>query len=176
MTTISIADKLNFIFESFKKNAAIFLFTIPFILAGSIVVYFATQADEPFGMYVFGITFIAVPLLIILYTFPSSFMYYYEQAIAKKYGYYTKATIIDKEIEDVSYTRTDGGSVITIKNYNYIITYVFDYKSVTYSNSFSVEDKTVFDDLKLKSLIPIKFLRTAPGKATVLIRNLTKKK
>ncbi|WP_298502719.1 hypothetical protein [uncultured Maribacter sp.] len=176
MITVSIVDKLNFIFESFKKNAAIFLFTIPFILVGSIVFYFATQADESFGMYVFAITFIVVPVLIILYIFPSSFMHYYEQALSKKYGCYTKATIVNKEIEDVSYTRRDGRSVVTIENYNYIITYAFDYKSVTYSNSFSVEDKAVYDDLKLQSSIPIKFLRQAPENATVLMRNLVKKK
>lgn len=176
MTAISINNRLKFILESLKKNAAIFLFTLPFILVGSIVVYFATKSNEPFGLYVFGITFITVPLLIILYTFPSSFMHYYEQAIAQKYGYYTKATIVNKEIEDVSYKRTAGRKIKTINNYNYIVSYIFKYKSITYNNSFTVEDKIVFDELELQSLIPIKFLRTAPKKATVLMRNLIKPK
>jgi hypothetical protein len=180
MSTISIIDKLYFTLESFKKNSAILFISLPFILGGSIVLYFATQAEESFGLYVFGITFITVPLLIVLYTFPSSFMYYYEQEIAKKYGYYTKATIIDKEIEYVSYFSSKGfvGEVgykkEKVEQFNYLITYTFKYKNIVYNNSFYVDDKTVFDELELQSLIPIKFLRTTPKKATVLMRNLTK--
>jgi len=37
------------------------------------------------------------------YTIPSSFLYYYEKAIIKKYGGYTTATVIKKYIEDLSY-------------------------------------------------------------------------
>ena len=169
MTKLTINDRLNFTLASLKKNGFIFLISIPFLVVGLIVAYFAKRVDDSFGLYVFGITFIIVPLLIIIYTFPSSFMYYYEQAMTKKYGYYTKATVTNKEIEDVSSRRSIAEGVGVIKEYNYLISYTFNYKSITYSNSFYVDSETVFNEIKLQSLVPIKFLRIEPKKTTVLI-------
>ncbi|MCH3880971.1 MULTISPECIES: hypothetical protein [Tenacibaculum] len=175
MTTIPFKDKLKFALVSLKKNAPILLLCLPFIIVGSTVIYFAAKTNLSAYIFIFGILFIGIPLFIIFYTMPSSLLYYYEQEMAKKYGYYSKATVTHKEIEDTSYTQKAGSKINKIEEFNYLVSYTFNYRNKTYNNSFYVDEKTVFNKIELGDSISIKFLRTDPKKATVITRSLPKK-
>ena len=95
------------------------------------------------------------------YTMPSSLLYYYEKAVIKKYGSYTKAIVIDKKTEDCSYTNTIGGRTEIVKEYHYYFTYKFTYKT-EFTNSFYVKSQLCFDKIEIGSEIPIKFLKSKP--------------
>lgn len=176
MGKFRLTDKFNFFKIALLKNSAILLIASFFILIGVAIIYFNFRYKNSIILYFVGAFVIALPLFGVLFTFPSSFMYYYEQAMTKKYGYYTKATITNKEIEDTSHYTTIGRAGHAgyrkdwIEELNYLVTYSYKYKNATYNNSFYVDDKTVFSELELQSLIPIKFLKTDPKKATVLIK------
>lgn len=180
MQNIRLTDKFNFFRIALLKNSGILLIASLFILIGVAIIYFNFVHEKSIILYVVGAFVVALPLFGVLFTVPSSFMHYYEQAMTKKYGHYTKATITNKEIEDASYYETVGtvGNAgyrkDWIEQYNHLVTYTYKYKNNTYNNSFYANDNTIFEALKLQSLIPIKFLKTDPKKATVLVKNLTK--
>ena len=103
---------------------------------------------------------------------PSSFLHYYEQAQAKKYGAYTTAQIIEKEEKDVSYFDNVDNREIRIEEFQYFLTYAFDYNDKTYQNTFLVASKNCFEALPVGAVIPIKFLKTNPNTSSVRNRKM----
>ena len=171
---ITISDKLDFTKESLKKNRGILLIGALFIVIGSVLIYIATGIENHIFLYIFGGIFIAFPLFIIVYTMPSSFMYYYEQAQIKKYGSFTTAVITHKEIEDNSYTEKIDNRIERIEELNYLISFTFNYQNNEFVNSFYVNTKEAFEALKIGNSIPIKFLKTDPKKSSVRLIKLSK--
>ncbi len=105
---------------------------------------------------------------------PSSFLYYYEQAQTKKYGAYGTAKIIKKEEKDVSYFTRKNKIEQKTEEFQYFLTYTFEYNNTNYHNTFLVAGKNCFGTLTEGASIPIQFLRSNPKKSTVRRKKLAK--
>jgi len=170
---ISFKDKLQFTKNSLGKNAGPLLIMFLFIVLGAVIIYIGLRNNITF-LWVFGIIFGSMPLLMLIFTMPSSFLYYYEQAQTKKYGAYTTASIIEKEEKDVSYFTRKNKVEQKIVEFQYFLTYTFEYNGAAYEGTFLVARKNCFDLLTIGKEIPIQFLRTNPKKSTVRRRKLAK--
>ena len=160
---VNLKDRINFCKTALKKHLFLILGGLLFISIGCILIYIGTIVNEDsLFFYIFGGFFIAFILFIWIYTLPSSFMFYYEKALVKKYGSYTTATIISKTKEDHSYEDGIGKHKKHVEFYMYLIEYQFSHNSKDYINHFYLNEKTVCDKLEIGDSIPIKFLRTNP--------------
>jgi hypothetical protein len=168
---ISFKDKLQFIKFSLRKNAGPLLIMLALMLLGSIVIYIGLKTNITF-LWIFGIVFCSIPFLMLIFTMPSSFLYYYEQAQTKKHGAYTTATIAEKEEKDVSYFTRKNKIKQKTEEFQYFLTYTFEHNGATYESTFLVAGKNCFDLLTIGKEIPIKFLRTNLKKSTVRRRKL----
>ncbi len=170
---ILFKEKLSFFIESLRKNLNPLLIMLLFLFLG-IGLFAIGYYGDTVVVLIMGIFFIGFSLFAISYTMPSSISYYYEKAIVKKYGVYSVANIINKEIEI-------GGEVIKhgkrIKHNDiYIISYVFEYKGKAYKGIFLVDYKEDYDNFEIKEEVPIRFLRINPEKSTIRMRKLIKEK
>lgn len=141
------------------------------MLLGVFVIYLGFRFSVTF-LWIFGIVFSGIPFLMFIFTMPSSFLYYYEQAQTKKYGAYTTASIIEREAKDVSYFTRKSNKQLKTEEFQYFLTYTFEYKSSSYKNTFLVAGKNCFDVLLKRKEVPIQFLRTNPKKSSVRRRKL----
>ncbi len=157
-----------------KKHSGILAILLIFIAIGILLIYIATKIEKPIALYGFGGFVMVFSLFVFFYTIPSSFLYYYEQEITKKYGSYTIAKITNKEIEDHSYQEKADGHIDYIEEFHYLLSYVFEYNETTYENSFYVNSLACYEKLTIGAKIPIKFLRTNPKKSSVRRVKLSK--
>ena len=164
-------DKLQFTKISLQKNSGPLGIMLLFVVLGILLIYIGIKTNTTF-LWVFGAIFGGLPLLGIIFTMPSSFLYYYEQAETKKFGAYTTAKITKKEAKDVSYFTKKSNAKIKTEEYQYFLTYTFNHNSTTYENTFLVAGKNCFDALAEGTSIPIQFLRSNPKKSTVRRRKL----
>lgn len=167
----TFSDKLQFSKIALQKNGGPLLIALVFMALGAIVVYLGLRYQVTF-MVVFGGLFGGIPAIGMLFTMPSSFMYYYEQAQTKKYGAYTTATIIAKEVKDVSYVTGKGNIKTKVEEFQYFLTYSFEHDGKPYENTFLVASKSCFDVLNIGTSIPIQFLRTNAKQSSVRRRKL----
>lgn len=167
----TLSDKLQFTKTSLQKNSGPLLIMLLFVVLGIFLVYLGLRTETTF-LWIFGAVFGGLPLLGILFTIPSSFLYYYEQAQTKKYGTYGTANIIEKEEKDVSYIDKVGNRRVNVKAFQYFLTYAFEHNGQSYQNTFLVAGKNCFDALEISEEIPIRFLRTNPKKSTIRRRKL----
>mgnify|MGYP001803329234 CR=1 FL=1 len=114
----TLGDKLQFSKIALQKNGGPLLIALVFMVLGAVVVYLGIRYEVTF-MVVFGSVFAGIPALGMLFTMPSSFLYYYEQAQTKKYGTYTTANIIAKEAKDVSYVTGKGNNKSLTEEFQY---------------------------------------------------------
>ncbi|WP_350284924.1 hypothetical protein [uncultured Croceitalea sp.] len=169
---LTFGDKLQFSKIALQKNGGPLLIVMVFIVLGAVVVYLGIRYQVTF-MVVFGSLFAGIPVLGMLFTMPSSLLYYYEQAQTKKYGANTTATIIAKEAKDVSYVTGKGKNKSKAEEFQYFLTYSFEHHGKWYENTFLVASKNCFDVLTIDSSIPIQFLRTNPKQSSVRRRKLS---
>ncbi|WP_394973539.1 hypothetical protein [uncultured Croceitalea sp.] len=170
---LSLKDKLHFTKVSLRKNSGPLLIMLLFIVIGAFLIYLGLRTNTTF-LWIFGIVFGGIPLLILIFTMPSSFLYYYEQAQTKKYGAYGTAKIIEKEEKDVSYFTRKNKIEQKTEEFQYFLTYTFEYNNTNYHNTFLVVGKNCFGTLTEGASIPIRFLRSNPKKSTVRRRKLAK--
>nr|WP_297913831.1 hypothetical protein [uncultured Allomuricauda sp.] len=169
----TFSDKVNFSLFSLRQNSGPLFGIALFLLIGIIALLFGITKDIVF-LYFFGGIFILVPTCIFVYTMPSSFLYYFEQAETKKFGTFGYAKIIDKITKDTSYQLYKHGKKITVEEFQFFITYNFEYHGKLFSNTFLVADMACYQALGLGKEIPIQFLRNNPEKSSVRRRKLAK--
>jgi hypothetical protein len=123
----------------------------------------------------FGLLFFSFSGSFLLYTMPSSFKYYYEQELTKKYGSYTTANVTNKRIDDYSHTSStiENGQAKEYKEYLYAIEFEFSYNNRSYSNECFFEEQVAYDAITWDTKIPIKFLKTNPEIVTLRRRKLS---
>ena len=171
MTQQSISEKLELIIKSSKAYRGVLLIGLLFIGVGAVLITIGVRFDITF-LIVFGSIFIAVALFFLIFTLPSSILYYYEKALLKKYGKYTNATILEKEIINNSYYDKNTYAVDSaskgalIEELSYLLNFSFEYQNQMYKNSDFVE-KNEYEKLNNGDLIPIHFLRTDPKKSFI---------
>lgn len=172
---IPFSDKLNFFKFSLKKNSGPLSIGLIFIIIGVVLMYIGYFIADNNFLIGFGFTFFSFSGSFLLYTMPSSFTHYYEQALTKKYGKYATAKVIKKRIDDYSYTSNtfESGQLKHYEELLYAIEFQFDHDHITYYNECFFEDKTVYDAITIDTPIPIKFLRNNPEKVTVRHRKLS---
>ncbi|MBQ0734188.1 hypothetical protein [Aquimarina celericrescens] len=171
---VTLKDRIDFSIRSIKKHSGILAILLLFISIGSFLIYIGTRTEDYIFFYAFGGLMAGMSLFAFWYTMPSSFLYYYEQEMTKKYGSYAIAKITHKEIEDRSYQEKVGNRIDHIEELHYIISYTFEYRNIMYNNSFYVAGEACFNGLTIGSTIPIKFLRTNPKKSSVRRLKLSK--
>lgn len=167
----SFNDKLRFTKAALNKNSGPLLICLLFILLGTILIFIGIKYSVTF-LYVFGGIFVGIPLSIIIYTIPSSFLYYYEQEATRKYGTYGTATIIESEIINAPDYKNFDTKKIEVDEQQYLLTYSFVHNGIANKNSFMVATKACFDALQIGTEIPIQFLITNPSKSRVRRRKL----
>ena len=172
---ISFSDKLSFFKASLKKNAGPLLIGLTFIILGFVVAYIGYFVADNNFLTGFGLTFIAFSVFFLLYTMPSSFMYYYEQEMTKKYGSYTTATVADKRIDDYSHTSStfENGKAKHHEEFLYVIEFTFNYNDQSYSNECYFNQKATYERILVGDELPIKFLRHDPNIVTLRRRKLS---
>ena len=162
---LSIADRIKFSAQAIKKNWGVLAILGVFALGGGFLVFLAPKIETPIALYVFGGAFIGVSVFTFIITMPSSLRYFYDQAYIEKYGGYTTAKIIHKEIHDTSYTDDETGRVI--EELAYLLTYSFTYFGETIEGTFYVSTRNCYDKIQTGTEIPIKFLKTKPTQSSV---------
>jgi hypothetical protein len=167
----SFKDKLQFTKYSLQKNGGPLGIMLLFVVLGIFLIYLGLRTNTTF-LWIFGVVFGGAPLLLLIFTMPSSFLYYNEQAETKKFGAYTTVKITEKEAKDVSYYTKKSKGRRKIEEFQYFLTYVFEHHSTSYENTFLVAGKNCFDALAEGTSIPIQFLRSNPKKSTVRRRKL----
>ncbi len=171
MNYLSISEKIGLFLTALNENKGILFMGSVFIAIGSILLYIGLLNKEV-ALSIFGIFFICFSLFFLLFTMPSSIAYYYEQALAKKYGTSTNATLIAKEtIDQLGNHATEANHEVDI---NYQVTFSFEYKDNHYEASEFI-DKQTFDVVNLGDSIPITFLNTKPSKAKIRSQKLKNK-
>jgi len=172
---IPFSDKLKFFKAALKNNTGPLLIGLTFIVLGLVVAYIGYFAAENNFLTGFGLTFIAFSGFFLLYTMPSSFMYYYEQEMTKKYGSYTSATVADKRIDDYSHTSStlENGQAKHYEEFLYVIEFVFNYKDKSYSSECYFNEKETYERILIGDELPIKFLRHDPNIVTLRRRKLS---
>lgn len=146
-----------------------------FIGVGCLVIFIGSVVNEGrWFLYIFGGTFIGFSLFFLIATMPSSFAYYYEQALVKKYGSYGTAFIRSKAVLDRSYTEKRGVRAVQVAQYHYELTYEYEYLQQVYTNTFHVAGKSCFDSLSIGATIPIQYLKVKPNQSTVRRVKLSK--
>ncbi|PNW29096.1 hypothetical protein [Formosa algae] len=166
---ISFSRKIKFIQIAIKKNGGILILLSFFLFLGIAMIWFSYRAGVLL-MVAFGIFVTGMALFTIVYTIPSSIMYYYEKEVIKKYGAFTTAVITKKEIEDHSYI--DDETKKKVEEVTYLIEYTFEYNYKHFSTFSIVENKEFYDQLTIGLDIPIKYLKTNPNKSSVRMRKL----
>lgn len=176
MRNLTLREKLQLLIRSSKEYSMILLIGFIFIATGSLLITFGWYENMIY-LIVFGSIFIGLSLFFIGYTIPSSISYYYNKALAKKYGKYTEAQLTAKEIIDLSYTDNDQYNPETKKygvrviEESFLLTYTFSYAGKMYENQDDV-DQEVYHKLELGAAIPIQFIATNPEKAYIRKRKL----
>lgn len=161
---LSLSDRIKFSIAAIKKHGFLLAFGLSFLGVGCFLIYLGIKYDNNITLLIIG-GFVTLFMGFFLgYTMPSSLLFYYEKAVIKKYGSYTYATVIKKHIEDHSYVEKIDNRINPVKEFHYIIDYVFTYKK-EYTNSFYVTSKACFDKIEIGSEIPIKFLKIKPEQA-----------
>ena len=170
----TFSDRKNFIKQAIKPHFGILGIGFAIILFGVLFAFIGLKVENGLGFIIFGGLFIALSLAFMLYTLPSSFMYYYEQAEIKKYGSYTTAKVINKRVDDYSHSNStfNGGSKKTIETYLYVVVFEFTYNNTIYNSECFFEHKSTYDAIAMHSTLPIKFLKTKPQKVTLRRKKL----
>jgi len=170
----TVSDQIRFIKQAFKPHFGILGIGFAIILFGVLFAFIGFKVENGLGFILFGGLFIVLSLAFMLYTLPSSFMYYYEQAEIKKYGSYTTAKVINKRVDDYSHSNStfNGASKKTIETYLYVIAFEFSYNNTIYNSECFFEHKSTFDAITIHSTLPIKFLKTNPQNVTLRRKKL----
>lgn len=173
---IPLNDRLQFLKKVFSKHLGLLVVSSVFIILGFVLITIGYYKAESNFLIGFGITFITVTGSILLYTMPSSFKYYYEQEITKKYGSYAYAIVIDKKTHDYSHTSNsfEGGKLKHYEEYLYAVEFQYTYNNETYSSECFFEEKSTFDLIYVNAKLPIQFLKHNPSKVKVRRRKLSK--
>ena len=100
-----------------------------FMAAGALVVWAAPILDDAWFVHAFGWLFILFPLAIMVWTMPSSLMFYYEKQVVAKYGRSADAVVTD------TYTEVLDDAVTL-----YYVDYEFTYKKTRQFGTFYVDD------------------------------------
>ena len=113
----TFSDRKNFIKQAIKPHFGILGIGFAIILFGVLFAFIGLKVENGLGFILIGGLFTVLSLAFMIYTLPSSFIYYYEQAEIKKYGSYTTAKVINKRVEDYSHSNStfNGGSKKTIE-------------------------------------------------------------
>ncbi|MDO6597602.1 hypothetical protein Q4512_11810 [Oceanihabitans sp. 2_MG-2023] len=171
----SFSDRKNFTLFALKQHIGLLGIWLVFILFGCFFIFLGNNIEkEGYGFILFGIAFIVLSSTFMLFTLPSSIIYYYEQALTKKYGSYTTATITNKRIDDYSHTTSsfDGGKSKKIAEFLYAIEFQFSYNNQVFEGECFFEHQATFEAITLETQLPIQFLKTNPKKITVRRRKL----
>ncbi|AXO81561.1 hypothetical protein DZC78_14590 [Olleya aquimaris] len=174
---VTFNDQKHFITEAIKPHLGLLGIWLIFIVFGSFFIYLGNHIEQNgIGFVIFGYAFIVLASTFILFTLPSSIMYYYEKAKVKKYGSYTFARITNKRIDDYSHTNSstfDSSKSKVIKEFLYVVEFEFNYNNTTFTNECFFEHKTTFETITLTTKLPIQFLKTNPKKVTLRRRKLS---
>ncbi|MCH9661344.1 MAG: hypothetical protein K0U54_10585 [Bacteroidetes bacterium] len=165
---VSFSDKIVFAKAAFKRNLGPLGIGLLFIALGIVVIYIASFVNEgKVFLHIFGGVFIVFPLFFLLFTMPSSFLFYYEKALIKKYGSYGTAFICGKAILDSSSLENKDARTVKKAQRHFELTYEYEYLQVLYTNTFHVASRSCFDRLPIGGRIPIQFLKVKPSQSTV---------
>gem|GEM_PF-3808887 len=133
-----------------------------FIILGLSVMYIGTLVPEPKDqtfLYIFGGLFAGFPFLMAVFTLPSSFMYYYEKELIKKYGTQTQGTLVKKYAEDQGVENPH-----TI----YFFDYKFAHQGLEYNATAVVDSEKRYNHLKVGDAVKVKFLRYKPSQSSLV--------
>lgn len=169
----TLFNKLVLLLRSSRAYINIVIIGLFFIGAGMTIIWGAFSLDGPIDrlfMIIFGGFLVCLSLFFMIYTLPSTVIYYYNKELAKKYGRHTKAKITKKEIIDNSYYEKKR----FIEEMEYLISFAFEYRGQSFENSDFV-GKEYFESLKISDSISIKYLITNPKKALIVKKRWFKK-
>lgn len=172
---LPFSDRKKFILLALKQHLGLFGIWLVFVLFGSAFMYLGSNVEEnKYGFMLFGFVFILLPTAFMLYTLPSSILYYYNQALTKKHGSYTIAKVTNKRVDNYSHTTSsfNGGTAKNIEEFLYVICFEFTYLGRTYTSEAFFEHKTTFEAITPNTELPIQFLKTNPNKITLRRRKL----
>lgn len=175
---LTINQKINILIKSSKEYRGVLLMGLLFIFIGGILVFIGLHFDITF-LIIFGGIFISFSLFFIIYTIPSSILYYYEKALAAKYGRIVNAYLKDKKVIDNSYYESTAffdsprKKSKFINELNYLLIYSFEYKNKIFENSDFVE-KNLFEKIVVGDIIPVKFMLFNPNKSSISKTKLKK--
>lgn len=170
---LTISDKISFSIDALKAHKSLLILGFILFGLGSFLIYLGFTINNAKALLYIGGFIVVFMLFFFGYAMPSSLRFYYEKSLIKKYGSYTTASVIAKEIEDNNYTEHHNGKLKTIEEYNYLVEYQFTYNNKLYTNSFYVKSKSCFDKLEIDSKIPIKFLKVKPQQSEPRRRKLS---
>lgn len=172
---IPFNERFQFFKASVRKNSGPLLIGLLFVSIGLVLMYFGYVVADNNFLTGFGFTFLSFSGAFLLYTMPSSYLYYYEQEVTKKYGSYTTAKVINKRVEDYSHTSStfEGGKPKHYEDYLYVVEFEFSYNNKTYTKDYFCDDKSIFDAITLDTKLPIQFLRHNPEKVKLRERKLS---
>ena len=172
---VPFSQKTTFVKYAIQKHIGLIGIGLIFILFGSFFAYLGYRTDDGLGFIIFGICFIVCSCLFMAFILPSSIMYYYEQALTKKYGSYTTAKVTNKRIDNYSHTSSfTNNNSEEIEEYLYVIEFEFTYNNKTYKSESFFGEKSTYDAITAKTELPIQFLKTNPNKITLRRRKLSK--
>ncbi|WGD34002.1 hypothetical protein [Olleya sp. YS] len=172
----TLSDNKQFIIQAFKPHLGLLGIWFIFLIVGGFFTYLGTKIDDNgIAFIIFGCVFMILASAFMLFTLPSSFMYYYEQAKIKKYGSYTSARIINKRIDNYTHKTSSFNSRQPkhINEFLYVIEFEFIYNNQVYKNECFFEHQSTFETISLDTELPIKFLKTNPKNTTLRRRKLS---
>ncbi len=158
-----------------RKHLGLIGIWLIFIVFGILFYLIGTQVNDiGLGFKIFGSLFIVLSSAFVLFTLPSSFKYYYNKALTKKYGSYTFATVTNKRIDDYSHTTSTlkGGKAKKIETFLYVIEFQFNYITTTYHSECAFKHQSTYNAITEDTELPIKFLKTNPKIAYLRRRKL----
>lgn len=172
---ITFLNRKQFVKYTIKKHLGMLSIWLAFIVFGSFFIILGNNIKEDgLGFVLFGALFIILSSSFMLFTLPSSFIYYYEQALTKKYGSNTNAKIINKRVDDYSHTKSifNNSKQKKLAAFLYVLEFEFYYNNNIYKSECFFEHKSTFDAITQDIELPIKFLKTNPKKVTLRRRKL----
>ncbi|WGI20218.1 hypothetical protein [Amylibacter sp. IMCC11727] len=158
---VPFSDKIKFGWAAVARHGMLWGIFGTFMAAGALVVWAAPVLDDAWFVYAFGWLFILFPLGMMVWTMPSSLMFYYEKQVVKKYGRSAEAVVTDiyDEVLDENVTL-------------YYVEYEFTYKSAQHSGKFYVDEHKLVARMRVGDNVPIKFLAFDPSQSDVRMRSL----
>jgi len=176
MNKLSLTEKIDILLKSSKEYRGPLLICLLFFVVGVALIYIGVQFDF-LPIIIFGAVFSCFSLVVFAYTIPSSIVYYYEKAVITKYGKFTNAYLLSKQIIDNSHfdssieTPSKSKKGKLIEELNYLIEYSFKHNDLEYQNSEFIK-QAIFEKLTIGDTIPIKFLSTNPNNNSVRTQKL----